>query len=278
VLRFFRQIRQKLFPIAIGTDTNFSKYLLYAVGEILLVVIGILIALQVNNWNEERNRTQTEIEYLKRLRSDLANDTAYYHRRINYSNKVIEDHKKAIMASYTQISNPRDFYQSFKNIEYSSEALSLRDITYNEMHNAGQINIIRNDEIKTELMEFYRQVDLVAKHFDEINTTSIEFMKDFLIRSNAYKYWSYGLESMPWTAEMVDASDDWQWINDPDSESFKSFQLSLSFYSTKQNIFKGYFEDLENKSTFIIQEIENELKNRSIKVPELTIEPVFVLE
>ena len=242
------------------------------------MVIGILIALQVNNWNEERNRTQTEIEYLKRLRSDLANDTAYYHRRINYSNKVIEDHKKAIEASYTQISNPRDFYQSFKNIEYSSEALSLRDITYNEMHNAGQINIIRNDEIKTELMEFYRQVDLVAKHFDEINTTSIEFMKDFLIRSNAYKYWSYGLESMPWTAEMVDASDDWQWINDPDSESFKSFQLSLSFYSSKQNIFKGYFEDLENKSTFIIQEIEKELKNRSIKVPELTIEPVFVLE
>jgi hypothetical protein len=85
-------------------------------------------------------------------------------------------------------------------------------------------------------MEFYRQVDLVARHFDEINTTSIEFMKDFLIRSNAYKYWSYELESMPWTAEMVDESNDWQWINDPDSESFKSFQLSLSFYSTKQII------------------------------------------
>ena len=54
MLRFFRQIRQRLLPIAIGTDNKFSKYLLYAVGEILLVVIGILVALQIDNWNEER--------------------------------------------------------------------------------------------------------------------------------------------------------------------------------------------------------------------------------
>ena len=113
MLRFFRTLRQRLL-----TENKFSKYLLYAIGEILLVVIGILIALQVNNWNEERNRTNTEIEYLKRLRSDLANDTAYYHRRIKYSNKVIADHKEAIKATYTQISNPRDFYQSLKKIEY----------------------------------------------------------------------------------------------------------------------------------------------------------------
>jgi hypothetical protein len=49
MLHFFRQIRQRLL-----TDNKFSKYLLYAVGEILLVVIGILVALQIDNWNEER--------------------------------------------------------------------------------------------------------------------------------------------------------------------------------------------------------------------------------
>ncbi len=66
MLRFFRQIRQRLL-----TDNKFSKYLLYAVGEILLVVIGILIALQVNNWNERRiqlNRYEFGIEKIhKRL-------------------------------------------------------------------------------------------------------------------------------------------------------------------------------------------------------------------
>jgi hypothetical protein len=46
----------------------------------------------------------------------------------------------------------------------------------------------------------------------------------------------------------------------------------------KQNMFKGYFEDLDDKSTFLIEEIEKELINRSIGVPEPNIEPVFVLE
>ena len=49
MIKFFRKIRQRLL-----TENKFSKYLLYAIGEIILVVIGILIALQINNWNEGR--------------------------------------------------------------------------------------------------------------------------------------------------------------------------------------------------------------------------------
>ena len=49
MIKFFRKIRRKLL-----TENKISKYLLYAIGEIILVVIGILIALQVNNWNEDR--------------------------------------------------------------------------------------------------------------------------------------------------------------------------------------------------------------------------------
>ena len=49
MLRFLRRVRQRLLA-----ENGFRKYLLYAIGEILLVVIGILIALQINNWNEEK--------------------------------------------------------------------------------------------------------------------------------------------------------------------------------------------------------------------------------
>ena len=49
MIKFFRKIRQQLL-----VENKFSKYLLYAIGEIILVVIGILIALQINNWNEVR--------------------------------------------------------------------------------------------------------------------------------------------------------------------------------------------------------------------------------
>jgi hypothetical protein len=47
MIKFFRKIREKLV-----TEYKFSKYALYAIGEILLVVVGILIALQINNWND----------------------------------------------------------------------------------------------------------------------------------------------------------------------------------------------------------------------------------
>ena len=260
-------------------DNRPLKYMRYAIGEIVLVVIGILIALQINTWNEARKMANTEIDYLIRLRTDLANDTAYYHRRIDYSDKVIAVHKKAVKISHTEITSPQEFSESFVDLEFSSEPLSIRDITYNEMLNSSQINIIRNDTIKTEILEFYRQVDLVNKHFEEVNTTSIEFMKDFFIKSKSFKqFWFHVNQVTPWSDEMIQNSFDWQWINDPESESFKSFNFVLGFYSMKQNLFKGYFEDLFQKSTFLIQEIEKELRNRSVEVPNPKIEPVFVME
>ena len=120
---------------------------------------------------------------------------------------------------------------------------------------------------------------MAEKHFEEINTTCMEYMSDFFIRSKAIKhFWSYEMEVSPWTADMLDNSEDWQWINDPKSENFKSFLFSLEFYSNKQFYFKRYFEDLVNKSTILLQEIENELKSRSIDVPAPSIEPVFVID
>ncbi|SKB88672.1 DUF6090 family protein, partial [Maribacter arcticus] len=57
MIKFFRKIRQQLL-----TENKFSKYLLYAIGEIVLVMVGILLALQVNNWNELRKKEEAEIQ------------------------------------------------------------------------------------------------------------------------------------------------------------------------------------------------------------------------
>ncbi|MBC2839839.1 DUF6090 family protein [Robiginitalea sp. SC105] len=66
MLRFFRQLRQQLL-----TENRFSKYLLYALGEILLVVIGILLALQIDNWNEEQKDRRTELGIIKNLKEEF---------------------------------------------------------------------------------------------------------------------------------------------------------------------------------------------------------------
>ena len=63
MIKFFRKIRQDMI-----NENRASKYLLYAIGEIVLVVIGILIALQINNWNESRKENEEEIVILKSLK------------------------------------------------------------------------------------------------------------------------------------------------------------------------------------------------------------------
>ena len=66
MITIFRHIRQRLLQ-----ENKLSRYLFYALGEVLLVVIGILIALQINNANEARRDRGIEINYLKNLRADL---------------------------------------------------------------------------------------------------------------------------------------------------------------------------------------------------------------
>lgn len=63
---FFRKIRQQLM-----NQSKFQKYITYAIGEIILVVIGILIALQINNHNEDFKTREKEIGYLKNIKTDL---------------------------------------------------------------------------------------------------------------------------------------------------------------------------------------------------------------
>lgn len=78
MINFFRRIRQQLL-----SQSKFSKYLLYAIGEIILVVIGILIALQINNWNEGRKNEIRLKSYLVEIQSNLVTD-------VRQVNEIIE--------------------------------------------------------------------------------------------------------------------------------------------------------------------------------------------
>ena len=85
MIKFFRKIRQKLL-----VENRFNKYLLYAIGEIVLVVIGILIALQINNWNENRKNSIKINDALKALRYDLVKDSILIKRHLNFTEKEID--------------------------------------------------------------------------------------------------------------------------------------------------------------------------------------------
>ncbi len=82
MINFFRKIRKKL-----ADDNKPLKYARYAIGEIVLVVIGILIALSINNWNETRKYLKIEIRYLNALKSEFAQNLVLANESIeNYKN------------------------------------------------------------------------------------------------------------------------------------------------------------------------------------------------
>ena len=83
MIKIFRRIRQKLL-----SENKFSKYLIYAIGEIILVVIGILIALQVNNRNVSRINNQKQNKTLNLIQKSLIKDTLYMSLLINRLGKV----------------------------------------------------------------------------------------------------------------------------------------------------------------------------------------------
>ena len=77
MIKFFRKVRQKLL-----SENKFSKYLLYAIGEIILVVIGILIALQINIWNEQRKDRIEEANILRDIKGSISTDIQQLKLRI----------------------------------------------------------------------------------------------------------------------------------------------------------------------------------------------------
>ena len=76
-------------------ENRISKYMLYAIGEIILVVIGILFALQINNWNLKNNSDQLANVYLIDFKHDLETDIASLKNRITI-NKAIDKYKNRI--------------------------------------------------------------------------------------------------------------------------------------------------------------------------------------
>ena len=85
MIPFFRKIRKKM-----ADDNKPLKYMRYAVGEIVLVVVGILIALQINNWNEYRKDRALEKEILEQILGDIEIDRETLKRAMNMSNYSIE--------------------------------------------------------------------------------------------------------------------------------------------------------------------------------------------
>lgn len=147
MIKFFRHIRQHLV-----SENKFSKYLLYAIGEIILVVIGILIALQINNSNEASKARKQELHYLKNLKTDLELNIAELDSYIAIRNSSIESANKVIAYFEGEpLTDLEDFAFHTTNV-YIWQKFTQQDNTFQELVNSGNLALISSDSIKNGLL------------------------------------------------------------------------------------------------------------------------------
>jgi hypothetical protein len=249
----FHNIRKKL-----ADENRFIKYSRYAVGEIFLVVIGILIALQINNWNEGRKIKNLEKQFLKRLRSDLVLDTIYYSHRIIESDTVMHFHQNIIRKMLERQEDMNEFKSLLRGLGLTSEHLTTRNSTYVEMLNSGNLNIIENEILKNDLLNYYLENEQAAKHIKEFNEFSV-----LSLLSTIELIPGIG-RVLEFNKNLYDGMDlkfeDWTFINEPYSREYQSLENTIVVYLNKNKIFSSYFNLLKKESVCLIETIDSELE------------------
>jgi Family of unknown function (DUF6090) len=148
MIKFFRKIRQRLL-----TENKFSKYMLYAIGEIVLVVIGILIALQINNWNEQRKLQAKEIELLQNFKNTLNRDITsltYYIEEFGTIHSSIN-----VLMKYMKEDLPFEESLNFHFLNSTAYWSPGIDQGVFETLTSTDLNIISNDSLKKSIVDYY---------------------------------------------------------------------------------------------------------------------------
>jgi uncharacterized membrane protein YgaE (UPF0421/DUF939 family) len=180
MIKFFRKIRQKLL-----SENKFSKYLIYAFGEIILVVIGILIALSINNWNEARKDMQKEQLFLHKLSSNLSEDIASLKNILRSDSLLILDLSNLSQEILT-VKHTREL--TFKNnSRYKYFKFSANTSLYDNMIATGQIGLFRNDTIFEALTNYYKRATEMNNGIDESLKNYSREIESFYLRFDHVK-------------------------------------------------------------------------------------------
>lgn len=157
MLRFFRQIRQQLFKDlpAQGSlaGNRVRQYSLYAIGEILLVVIGILIALQINNWNQNRLDHLKSIKILKEIKRDVQENVNLTQQNIQFDKNVIQ----SIDIIFHNLNQVKEYHDSLDLHFFRSHIwpeVNIKSSGYETLKSNG-IDLIQSDTLKEAILDFY---------------------------------------------------------------------------------------------------------------------------
>ncbi len=192
MIKFFRKIRQKTL-----TESKFGKYLIYAIGEIILVVIGILIALSINNQNESRKNQKLVSIYKSELVNDLLLDVGHFENHLSLAteeNKRIDSVRTILQKPSCNIDTLNNLIKKgltfIRKEPYimvaSTEFPIINSNTFLSLQNSGQITLLEN-KLQEELVSFYGYSKKYSFMIQEIITNKNEVYFNY-VNSIPYKH------------------------------------------------------------------------------------------
>ena len=166
MLKFIRKIRQILL-----SEGKTGKYMKYAFGEILLIIIGIIIALQINNWNEIRitqnrvnNRLTSLIKDIKTEIEEMDGIIDASGRRVSIIHEIMKRNNKLESINWPDTLE-KSTYGTYKFNNNTNHYLSFLPTfdgnrpTFEELLNSGELYTIKNKALAKKILDYYRQID-----------------------------------------------------------------------------------------------------------------------
>ncbi|KOY51995.1 DUF6090 family protein [Polaribacter dokdonensis] len=230
-------------------ENKTKKYLKYAIGEIILVVIGILIALWINNWNNQRLADNQTTNFLKNIKEDLVSDTLEFDNRIDFYKDLIDEKKKLLLlSSYEKINT-----DSLSVLISATYALyEINNTTFTKITNLGISKLSKNDKLSKKIYSYYT---IELKTFSEfINWEKEDTGYEGRYWSNFQNEYEFNNDEFPkFQDSIINKQNLIKLITEPKGRN----QILYDYYRKKRILAK--YEEMKVISSELINDIQKDL-------------------
>ncbi|WP_053069208.1 DUF6090 family protein [Bizionia psychrotolerans] len=163
MIKFFRNIRKNLL-----TAGKTGSYFKYAIGEIILVVIGILIALSINNWNEERKELKLESKFIELLKQDLSSDSESLAELVEISDASVISKNLILDYQDGKILKPDSLSTHFlRAVFHGIPSFVPNKGAIEDIQNAGGLSLIKNEAVNNQILKLYNTYERFEKNLGQ---------------------------------------------------------------------------------------------------------------
>ncbi len=214
------------------TENKASKYLLYAIGEIILVVIGILIALQLNTWKETQNASKKEVALLVNIKNDLQADISNLQNQDSLFATYEKDLELGLDLFY-KAKTVKDIDSVTRLNSTFWNELFINQNTYTEMINSGSMYAMKNKELKKRINKYYLLVEAHIEYIRSVNTALSE-LYELDPAMHPYKLLIRQIKNPRLDLKTIDTT----WINNPKSATYLSLDNYLNSTQALNNVYR----------------------------------------